>query len=240
MSQFFPIAGLVKFDIIDYPDKLACVLFTQGCNFRCNFCHNPDLLKIKKNNQFKNVEYEKQHKNFFDFLETRINKLDAVVITGGEPTIHATLPAFIQKIKNLGFLVKLDSQGTNPDMLEYLLNNNLIDYIAMDIKQTPAKYKNIVGRSLEMSDIQRSINLIQRKAPDYEFRTTVVPSIHTENDLLEIAQWIKGSKKYYLQRFRSEKVLDQRLKRENTTQILDFDRILKKIENNFGTVKARV
>ena len=146
------IAGLQKSSLIDYPEKIACIVFTQSCNFRCGYCHNPELFEQRK----PLISTEA----FFEFLKTRQNKLDGVVITGGEPTLQKDLNEFISEIKNLGFLVKLDSNGTNPNIIENLINKNLIDYVAMDIKAPLNKYEQITNTKVNTENIKKSINLI--------------------------------------------------------------------------------
>ncbi len=195
--------GLQKLTLIDYPGRLAATVFTVGCNFLCPYCHNPELVDPKKiKNQPKVSEQE-----ILDFLTTRQGLLEGVCITGGEPTLFSDLPEFIKKIKDLGFLVKLDSNGSNPQMLAKLLAANLVDFIAMDIKAPLEKYKKIVGDKVVLENIQRSTELV-RQAPDYEFRTTVLPSLLSSKDILSIGRWLQGSKKYYLQQFKPFKTLD--------------------------------
>ena len=195
--------GIQKLTLIDYPGKVAATVFTVGCNFLCPYCHNPELVDAKKmKNQPKISEQE-----ILDFLATRQGLLEGVCITGGEPTLFADLPEFIKKIKALGFLVKLDSNGSKPRMLEKLLAEKLVDFIAMDIKAPLEKYKKVAGERVRLEDIQRSTELV-RQAPDYEFRTTVLPTLHSKKDILSIGRWLQGSKKYYLQQFKPTKTLD--------------------------------
>ena len=149
----FEIAGLQKTTFIDYPEKIACIVFTQGCNFSCGYCHNPEL--------FEHKEPALSVQAFFEFLNKRKGKLDGVVITGGEPTLHKDLKEFIKSIKDLGFLVKLDTNGTNPDLLQELFNQNLLDYVAMDIKAPLNKYEQVTRVNVNIEKIQKSINLIK-------------------------------------------------------------------------------
>jgi len=234
-----PIAGLTKLDLIDYPGKISCVVFTQGCNFRCRFCHNPDLLCAAKHDSQSTQKWTENEQKFFDFLQTRQGKLDAVVVTGGEPTLHKNLPHFLRRIKELGFLVKLDSQGTNPTMLKQVLTEKLVDYVAMDIKHIPEKYHLIVGRKVDLNTINKSINLITSLAPDYEFRTTVVPGVHTEENFEQIAQWLGNVKNYYLQEFRSEVVFDKALPNEVYGLKLDLETIAKTMRKQIDNVGIR-
>ncbi|HCX28006.1 MAG TPA: anaerobic ribonucleoside-triphosphate reductase activating protein [Candidatus Portnoybacteria bacterium] len=195
--------GLQKLTLIDYPGKVAATIFTVGCNFLCPYCHNPELVDpIKIKDQPKLSE-----KEILKFLTSRQGLLEGVCITGGEPTLSAELPEFISKIKALGFLIKLDTNGSSPEMLARLLSERLVDYVAMDIKAPLEKYKKIVGGQASLEDIQRSVELT-RSAPDYEFRTTVLPVLHSPKDILSIGRWLQGAKKYYLQQFQPTKTLD--------------------------------
>lgn len=202
------IGGLQKMTLIDYPGKIACTVFTVGCNFRCPFCHNPELVDQARFNVGGIIE----EKVFFDFLKSRQDLLGGVCVTGGEPTLHADLPDFLKQIKNLGFSVKLDTNGTAPEKLEILIKDGLVDYIAMDIKNCfKDTYEKTVGVKIDLEKIKKSVKIIMASGLEYEFRTTVVPGLHTEADILGIALEIRGAKKYYLQQFRSgEKILNQK------------------------------
>lgn len=195
--------GIQKLTLIDYPGKVAATIFTVGCNFLCPYCHNPELVDPKKIKEQKKVSEEE----ILRFLAMRQGLLEAVCITGGEPTIYSDLPEFVKKIKDMGFLVKLDSNGSNPQMLEKLLAEGLVDFIAMDIKAPLEKYKKVAGERVSLKNIQRSTELV-RMAPDYEFRTTVLPMLHSQKDILSIGRWLQGSGKYYLQQFKPTKTLD--------------------------------
>jgi len=211
------IGGLQKFSLLDYPGLMSAIIFTKGCNFRCHFCYNPMLVwpdnggrKLKYSLSHKSEKKEKDHfkvdeNGLFLFLKERAGKLDAVVITGGEPTIHNDLPEFIKKIKDLGYLIKLDTNGTNPDMLKVLIKEGLIDYIAMDIKGSLENYKKITGVEVDIEKIKKSIKLIMdsgKKIP-YEFRTTIMPDLLDKDDIEEIAKIIEGAQRWYLQNFKS-------------------------------------
>lgn len=205
----FKLAGLQKTTFIDYPEKIACIVFTQGCNFRCGYCHNPEL--------FENKEPVLSVPAFFEFLNKRKGKLDGVVITGGEPTLHGKdLIEFIKEVKSLGFLVKLDTNGTHPDVLQELLNKNLLDYIAMDIKAPLAKYKTITQTDIDTKIIKKSIDMIMNSGVDYEFRTTIVKSQLSVEDLRQIGELIQGAKRYYMQKFLATKILDETLMSEES------------------------
>lgn len=225
------IAGLQKSSLIDYPEKIACIVFTQGCNFKCGYCHNPEL--------FEKREPLISSEAFFEFLKTRQNKLDGVVITGGEPTLQKDLKEFIFEIKKLGFLVKLDSNGTNPDSIEKLLNEKLIDYIAMDIKAPLNKYKEIINTNVNEKNIQKSIKLIINSDLDYEFRTTVVKSQLNYEDFEEIGKLINCAKKYYLQKFIPSKILDNNLLTEKTYSDEEFEKIKQILSKYIQKVEIR-
>ncbi len=209
------IGGLEKFSLIDYPEHLSAIVFTKGCNFRCQFCYNPMLVwpdnsasestyDHKSPLEGDQKDYLLSEDNLFDFLKERVNKLDAVVITGGEPTLHSDLPDFIKKIKKLKFKVKLDTNGTNPEMLSSIVEEGLIDYLAMDIKASPKNYDLVTGVSPEMDKIKKSIKIIMTSRLPYEFRTTLVPELHSKKDIKEIANLIKGAEKWFLQPFKSD------------------------------------
>lgn len=212
------LGGIQKLTLIDYPGKIAATIFTMGCNFSCPFCHNPELVDGQKMKDQPTVS----EKEFFDFLNERVGMLEAVCITGGEPTIYPDLPDFIRKIKEKGYKVKLDTNGTNPFMLQNLLEWGLLDYVAMDIKAPLEKYKKIAGKNVSLETIQRSVDLV-RQAPDYEFRTTVLPSLHSKQDILSIGRWLQGSKKYFLQQFRPIKTLDSIFEKEKP---YEWDKLL--------------
>lgn len=221
------ISGLQKFSILDYPGNISAIVFTQGCNFRCQFCYNPMLVwpiriaaakqasgtkevgKLKNNSSLKCEENEKSHSfvkesDFFQFLESRVNKLDGIVITGGEPTLQADLTEFISKIKKFGFKIKLDTNGTNPKILKKLIDGKLIDYIAMDIKGPEKKYGLITGVKPNFPKIKESIKLIIESSLPYEFRTTLAPGLHTKEDIKKMGNLIKGADKWFLQNLKSD------------------------------------
>lgn len=203
------IGGLQKITLIDYPAKVAAVVFTAGCNFLCPFCHNPELVLLQKNNEYPFLSEEQ----FFWWLEKKLGLLEGICIGGGEPTIHDDLPRFIREIKDLGFLVKLDTNGTNPEMLEELIDGGLVDYVAMDIKAPLDKYFKFCPNEVDEAAILQSIELV-RQLPEYEFRTTIIPTLHDEEDFIDMIKLLKGSKKYVLQQFRPDKTLDPAFSRE--------------------------
>lgn len=228
----FKLAGLQKTTFIDYPEKIACIVFTQGCNFRCGYCHNPEL--------FENKEPVLSVPAFFEFLNKRKGKLDGVVITGGEPTLHGKdLIEFIKEVKSLGFLVKLDTNGTHPDVLQELLNENLLDYIAMDIKAPLAKYKPITQTDIDTKIIKKSIDMIMNSGVDYEFRTTIVKSQLSVEDLRQIGELIQGAKRYYMQKFLATKILDETLMSEESYTDEEFKNLRTILEEYVDFVDYR-
>lgn len=190
------IYGLQKLSLLDYPGKTACTVFTGGCNFRCPYCHNASL--VIGLNEIEPVEYDA----FFAFLNKRINILDGVCITGGEPLLQPDIEDFIREIKKLGYSVKLDTNGSFPEKLIRLVDEKLIDYVAMDIKNSPEKYSLTAGISeLNFPKINASVEYLLTDPVDYEFRTTVVKELHTKEDFVLIGDWIKGARRYYIQSF---------------------------------------
>lgn len=228
------IGGLQKVTLIDFPGKVACTVFLSGCNFRCPWCYSKELV-LPQNIAIQPKIPEKQ---FFEFLKTRKELLSGVVICGGEPTVSADLPQFIKKIKKMNFLVKLDTNGSNPEALKSLLKNNLLDYIAMDVKQTQ-KYDKAAGVKVDLSKIKESIELVKNSGVDYEFRTTVVPAIHTKQDIVAIAQWLAPAKRYYLQNFRPEKTVNPEFENQRPYSNEELLDIQKNISPFFETCELR-
>jgi pyruvate formate lyase activating enzyme len=208
------IGGLEKLSLIDYPGELSAVVFTIGCTFRCPFCYNPMLVLSKvdrngNNSWLKSQESEKGHTlieedDLFLFLSARRGKLDAVVISGGEPTLQADLPEFIRRVRALGYKIKLDSNGTNPEMLKKLLAEKLIDYLAMDIKAAPLDYEKATNTKFDFEKIKQSVKIIMSSGLPYEFRTTCVPGFVDEKSIPKMGELIKGADKWYLQNFKSD------------------------------------
>lgn len=221
------IGGLQKLSLIDFPGRISATVFLIGCNFQCSYCQNPELVdpkKIKKQPIINQAE-------FFKFLNIRKDFLEGVCITGGEPTIHKELFNFIKKIKQKGFLVKLDTNGSNPEMLKKLLDAKLLDFIAMDIKAGQSNYNKVTSKKIDLLKIKKSIDLIKKSKVDYEFRITVVPSLIKKKDIEEIGKWLKGIKKFALQGFQNKKVLDkalEKIKPYSEKVLKDFQKILKK------------
>jgi pyruvate formate lyase activating enzyme len=189
------IAGLRKCSMVDYPGKMAAVIFTPGCNLDCYYCHNRFLLGESA------LQDEQDPQTVLAILARRRGFLDGVVISGGEPTLQPDLERFILDVRELGFPVKLDTNGLRPDVLEELLQSRLLDYGAMDLKATPAKYSQICGRNVNIALIDRSIRLLLESGVPYEFRTTVAPELDGD-DLLEMSDWIAGARQYVLQQYR--------------------------------------
>lgn len=192
--------GFQKMTLLDYPGKVACTLFTGGCNLRCPFCHN--ALLVTETEQVAE-EARISDQEVLTFLERRRKLLDGVCITGGEPLLHHDLPDVMRRIKALGYPIKLDTNGTFPDRLEALLQEGLVDYVAMDIKNAPEKYAMTVGvPDFDMAAIEQSVALLKQGRVPYEFRTTVLAGFHTVEDIATIAQWIQGVPHYFLQNFK--------------------------------------
>lgn len=190
------IYGLQKMTLLDFPGKVACTLFTGGCNFRCPFCHNARLVtELDKDEVYSEEE-------IFEYLRKRVGILDGVCITGGEPLMNADIADFIAKVRELGYAVKLDTNGSYPETLKDIIDRGLVDYIAMDIKNTPEKYAQTIGvKKFDFTPIKKSIEIIMQSGVPYEFRTTVVKEFHSVSDIEEIAKMIEGAQGYYLQNF---------------------------------------
>lgn len=192
------IQGLQKLTLLDYPGKLAATVFLGGCNFRCPFCHNSSLVLTPGASGVLSEE------SVINFLAERRPKLNAVCISGGEPTINADLPSFIYKLKELGFSVKLDTNGSSPEMIYSLVADELIDYVAMDIKSSKAGYARAIGKpDYDIFAVEESVAYLLTGSIDYEFRTTLVRGLHTEADMIGIGEWIKGAKRYFLQSYKN-------------------------------------
>ena len=196
MEQYIKISGIQKLTLLDYPEHTACTLFVPGCNFKCPFCHNSELLQS-------GVEFYDEAE-IFAFLQKRRGVLEGVCVTGGEPTLYTDLDRFLGKIKDLGFNVKLDTNGFLPDRLKALLIEGLVDYVAMDIKNSPERYAETVGLDparFDITPIEQSIDIIMNSGVDYEFRTTVASELFDEKSIEGAARMIMGAKKYFLQKF---------------------------------------
>lgn len=194
------ITGLQKMTLLDFPGKVACTVFLGGCNFRCPFCHNSQMLDG-------NAEQFMEEEEFFAFLKKRQGLLDGVCVTGGEPTLQPGLSAFLEKIRALGYQVKLDTNGYRPEVLKNLVEQGLVDYVAMDIKNGPQEYAQTTGVALDIEKIERSILYLVSEPVDYEFRTTVVEPLHSEQSIINMSRWLsqlcgeKVPKRLFLQAF---------------------------------------
>lgn len=189
------IGGFQKTSLLDYPDQVSSIFWTVGCNFNCPFCYNKNLVEDK-------VEKIPEGE-ILSFLKKRKGLLDGVVISGGEPLLQEDLVDFAGKIKKLGYLVKIDTNGTFPDKIKELIDKKQVDYIAMDIKAPKKKYNTLTGIKTDISKIEKSIEIIKNNSTDYEFKTTFIPQLLQKEDIVEIAKWLEGAKRFYLQQFKN-------------------------------------
>lgn len=217
MNSIF--CGIEKLSLVDFDGKIACTLFTGGCNYRCPFCHNSPLIKEQPFLDLNEI---------LTYLEKRKKMLDAVVISGGEPTLHKNLPDILKVLKELGYVIKLDTNGTNPKMLKELIEDKLIDYVAMDIKGSLNNYHLITGVNNPLLDnIKESINILKKSNIDFEFRTTLVKEYHTLEIINEMKELLKGTKKLYLQKFiLRDTCLDQTLNEVDVNTAKEYKEIL--------------
>lgn len=234
------IGGLQKLSLIDYPGKIACILFLFGCSFRCGFCHNPSLVIPER--EVKKIFKEE----VLEFLERRRKYLDGVCITGGEPLINKELPAFIEEIKKLGYAVKIDTNGTNPAMLKELIERKLVDYIAMDVKADKENYDLLTNTKVYIEDIEESMKLTMASGLPYEFRTTCIPGYHTKKTIENLGLWmmnLTGNKprKYVLQRFipRDNGLIDERFSKIAATTDEELGELKESAGRYFENVTSR-
>jgi pyruvate formate lyase activating enzyme len=222
------ISAVNKFSLIDYPGEVSCIVFTPWCNFRCGFCHNSEFVLPKKIEKIKKDFIPE--KAFLNFLEKRVGFLSGVSICGGEPTIHNDLPEFCKKIKKMWYLIKLDTNGRAPEMIKKLLDDKLVDYIAMDIKNEIWKFSESAWVKLDEKPYLKSIQLIMDSNIDYEFRTTVIKWIHTKKTIENITKYIVWAKNYYLQNYKDWNLLDKNFIWESFSrvQLLEFKNIWEK------------
>ena len=206
------IGGMNTFSLSDYPGKVAAVVFTQGCNFQCPFCHNHSLIPHNPAPDAAGIEASE----VLSFLEKRRGKLDAVVVSGGEPTLQSGLPIFLGRIKDMGFAIKLDTNGSRPEMVESLLSSALVDYIAMDLKAPRKIYSRLAGIEVPTGKIARSVEKISKSGIDHEFRTTVVDGLLEERDIEEIRKWVPSGSFHRLQKFLAENALDPALRAQSS------------------------
>lgn len=221
-SQRVGIFGIQKMTLLDYPGKIACTLFTGGCNFRCPFCQNSDLVFLAENMA------QIPREELFDFLTRRQGILEGICISGGEPLLQPGIEAFLRRIKELGYPIKLDTNGSFPDQLEHLIDEGLIDYVAMDLKNCRERYSETVGLTkLDLAAVEKSVALLMQEKIPYEFRTTVVKELHTAEDMRRLGEWIKGARKLVLQQFvDSERVIQPGLHACTKEEMEAFRKIL--------------
>ena len=215
------IGGITKSSLIDYPKKISAVIFLIGCNFNCPYCHNPELV-------ISNIIEPIDINTIYSFLKKRKGLLDGVVITGGEPTLHKKLPEFIKNIKDMGYLIKLDTNGSNPNMVEELIENKLVDYIAMDIKAPFDEYNNIITKEINIENVKKTFKLLFQNKVDYEFRTTVVSNLLNYESFVKINEIFKKEgkiKKYCLQRFKKSKHLNEFYLNAKTLTDEEFEKV---------------
>lgn len=225
------IVGHQKTSFIDYPEKISSVIFVAGCNFRCPYCHNGHIV----NDQGMDIHKEE----FFSFLKNRKKFIDGVCISGGEPTLYSEIQSLIERIKEEGFLVKLDTNGTNPTMVKELLNKNLLDYVAMDIKAPLNKYDLVTSSTVNKQSIKESVDLIKNSQIDYEFRTTVCKELITKEDIFEIVKWIEGSRRYYIQNFKDGDTVIGGKGVLHPYEEASLLKIVDEISDKFGVCKLR-
>lgn len=214
--------GFQKMTMLDYPGKVACIVFTGGCNLRCPFCHNALLVT-----QVDNVVYDEEE--IIEYLKKRKGLLDGICVSGGEPLLQVGLESFLQRVKELGYSIKLDTNGTFPARLKGLVEKGLVDYVAMDIKNCKEKYEMTTGtNSFDISKIEESVNFLLSGKVDYEFRTTIVDGLHETQDIVKIGELIKGAKKYFLQNFvDSGNLIGSGLKAVSLDKLKEFEKIAK-------------
>lgn len=223
------ISGFEKLTLTDYPGCIASIVFTQGCNFKCPFCHNSDLLK------FKDGLYSETE--ILHYLNKRKNMLDGVVITGGEPTMQKDLISFLEKIKKLGLKIKLDTNGARPEVLKQLIELKLIDYIAMDIKSERNNYALVSGGCVNLKKVNESVNLIKKSGIEFEFRTTIIKNFHNFNAISKICEYLGNDVKYYLQNFEdNSNVLNKNLESFSKNELIE---LLNKLKERFPNVIIR-
>lgn len=227
------IKGVQKTSMIDYPGNIVATVFLSRCNFRCPFCHNPELV-------FDEVKDDVDVEEFLLYLESKKGWLDGICITGGEPTLHPGLKGFMRKVKQLGMKIKLDTNGTAPEIMKELIEEGLVDYIAMDIKASLENYEKVVNAAVDKDKIMQSIKLLKLGKVDYEFRTTAVPELFDNEEAHSIGKMVKGAKKYSLQQFRnSDKVLDKLYQDKEPYLAPELQRFAKIIEDYVENVEIK-
>ncbi len=226
------IGGFQKTTLLDYPEHVSAIIWTVGCNFHCPFCYNTGLV-YEESDLFSEVE-------ILSFLDKRKGFLEALTISGGEPFLQKDLKEFCKKVKDLGYKIKIDTNGTFPDKLKEMINEGLVDYVSMDIKAPKDKYSKLAGVNADLKKIEKSIEIIKNSGIDYEFKTTIVPNFLEEEDIIELSKWIKGSKKYYLQQFKNDiPVISSELEKFQPYSEEYLENILKKVKPYFSKCKLR-
>ncbi len=231
------ISGVQKFTMIDYPEKVAAIIFTPGCNMRCKFCHNKEFVLPEEIKELRSSFIPQEA--VLNFLETRKGKLDGVVISGGEPTIQPDLKDFIISVRKMGFLVKLDTNGNLPNVLKELVNENLLDYVAMDVKTILENYQDLVGNLANPKKVGESIEFLKQNRIPYEFRTTIIDGVHTTDIIKEMAQLLEGSEKLYLQKFRPETTLDPKFQNKKPVSDKKMQEFVEIFRKNIEEVSIR-
>jgi len=228
------IKGVQKTTLLDFPDLIACTVFTPGCNFKCGFCYNEGI--VKDSEEFSDVS----EGELFAFLEKRKKVLEGVVVSGGEPTLQKDLPQFLEKVRAMGYKTKLDTNGTNPVMLKELIDKKLVDYVAMDIKGPLEDYEKICGVKVDTEKVKMSIEILKTFAKDFEFRTTVLPKFHSRESFEKIAALVNGAPRFFIQQFVPvDSLIDKSLKNEAKFSAKDFEEFRKMFENSTTRVEFR-
>ncbi len=218
------IAGFQKLTLLDYPSKVACIIFTQGCNYKCPYCQNSGLIDHSNEDLIDEEE-------IFKYLDKRKGVIDGIVISGGEPTIQKDLKSFMEKVKEKGFLIKLDTNGSNPNFVEEVINEKLVDYIAMDIKNVLEEYKDVTNVNPNIVNLKRSIEIIKNSNIEHEFRTTIIKNIHNIDKILKICEYVDGDR-LYLQNFvQSENVLGKYLKPFTEEELKEIKKEIERYPN---------
>lgn len=232
------ISGIQKFTLLDFPGKISCIVFTGGCNLRCGYCHNPEFVLPEKLAALAPSFISESA--VLSFLKQRQGKLQGVVITGGEPTIMPDLATFIRKVKALGFAIKLDSNGNRPEVLRMLLDQGLIDYVALDVKTGLSRYRALVGSGADECQLRESIELLKEGRVDYEFRSTLIQEVHTPKVLQEMEELFFGAKRLFLQSFRSGVTLDPAFERYHPFPPAEMEKIAERFRALGVTVDIRI
>lgn len=226
------IGGFQKTSLLDFPDLISAIIWTVGCNFHCPFCYNKNLVEGK-------VEIIPDEE-IFSFLKKRIGLIEGLVISGGEPLMQDDIIDFCKKVKKLGYLIKIDTNGMYPDKLQELIDKKLVDYISMDVKAPKNKYSTLSGVKTDIKKIEKSIDIIRSSYIDYEFKTTFVPGLLSKEDILEIGKWIKGSKKYFIQQFKNDvPVISSNLENISSYSKEELNSVLEKVKTFFEICNIR-